>query len=65
MELLAVVGLVTFGVVAGSYLSSNVRSPVIAQIGPGTQGESDVLWHLPRFGEHGKFFHADNAKIRA
>ena len=65
MELLAAVGLVALGVVAGSSLSSNLGSPTIAQMGSSTHGDGDALWHLPKFGEQGKFLHADNGKIRA
>ena len=65
MQSLAAVGLVTLGVVAGSYLSSNVGSPAIAQMGPSMQGGCDALWHLPKFGEQGWFLHAHNGKVRA
>ena len=65
MQSLAAVGLVALGVVAGSYLSSNIGSPAIAQMGPSTQDGGDALWHLPKFGEQGWFLHAHNGKVRA
>ena len=65
MQTLAAIGLVALGVVAGSYLSSNLGSPANAQMGPSTQGSGDALWHLPKFGEQGWFLHAHNGKVRA
>ena len=65
MQTLAAIGLVVLGVTAGSYLSSNLGSPAIAQMGPSTQGSGDALWHLPQFGEQGWFLHAHNGKVRA
>ena len=65
MQTLAAIGLVVLGVTAGSYLSSNLSSPAIAQMGPSAQGSGDALWHLPQFGEQGWFLHAHNGKVRA
>ena len=65
MQTLAAIGLVVLGVTAGSYLSSNLSSPAIAQMGPSAQGGGDALWHLPQFGEQGWFLHAHNGKVRA
>ena len=65
MQHVAAIGLVALGVTAGSYLSSNLGSPAIAQTGPSTQGSGDALWHLPKFGEQGWFLHAHNGKVRA
>ena len=65
MQSLAAIGLVVLGVTAGSYLSSNLGSPAIAQMGPSTQGSGDALWHLPKFGEQGWFLQAHNGKVRA
>ena len=65
MQSLTAIGLVAIGVFAGSYLFSNVGSPAIAQMGPGTQSSGDALWHLPKFGQQGWFLHAHNGKVRA
>lgn len=65
MRSLAVIGLIAIGVASGSYMSSNLGSPAIAQMGPSTQGGADALWHLPKFGEQGWFIHAHSGKVRA
>ena len=65
MQSLLASALLTLGVVAGSYFSSNFGSPAIAQMGPSTQSSSDALWHLPKFGEQGWFLHAHNGRVRA
>ena len=65
MQKLVAVGLISFGVVTGIYISISLHSPAIAQMGPSTQSGGDALWHLPKFGEQGWFLHAHNGKVRA
>lgn len=65
MQKLAAIGMISFGVVTGIYISFSLQSPAIAQIGPSKQSGGDALWHLPQFGEQGWFIHAHNGKVRA
>jgi hypothetical protein len=50
MQKLATLGMISFGVLTGIYLSISLHSPAIAQMGPSTQNGGDALWHLPKFG---------------
>jgi hypothetical protein len=65
MQKLTAVGLIAFGMAAGTYFSNQLGSPAIAQMGPSTQSGGDALWHLPKFGESGWFLHANNGRVRA
>lgn len=64
MQKLVTLGVISFGVVTGIYLSISLHSPAIAQMGPSNQNGGDALWHLPKFGEQGWFIHANNGKVR-
>lgn len=64
MQKLATLGMISFGLLTGIYLSISLQSPAIAQMGPSTQNGGDALWHLPKFGEQGWFIHANNGKVR-
>ena len=65
MKKITAVGFVAIGILVGSYVSKNLGTPAIAQLGPSTQSTGDALWHLPKFGEQGWFIHAHNGKVRA
>ena len=62
MKKITAVGFVAIGILVGSYVSKNLGTPAIAQLGPSTQSTGDALWHLPKFGEQGWFIHAQGER---
>lgn len=52
---LAAVGLIEIGVAVGRYLSKNLGSLAVAQMGPSKRSGGHALWHLPEFGQQGCF----------